>query len=32
MKLIQIDNFFDNLNIMLPEIKKIKLYTAKDEN
>ena len=30
MKLIQIDNFFDNLDIMLPEIKKVKLYTAKD--
>jgi len=27
MKLIQIDNFFDSLNIMLPEIRKIKLHT-----
>jgi hypothetical protein len=30
MKLIQIDNFFDNLDIMLPEIRTMKLYTAKD--
>jgi hypothetical protein len=27
MKLIQIDNFFDSLDIMLPEIRKIKLHT-----
>jgi|TARA_R100000008_G_scaffold76434_1_gene56258 hypothetical protein len=30
MKLIQIDNFFDDLDNMLREIRQIKLYTAKD--
>jgi len=29
MRLIQEDNFFPNLNLILPEIKKIKLYNLK---
>jgi len=30
MKLIQEENFFPNLNFILPEIKKIKLYSAEE--